>query len=488
MVAETSRSRRGLPLTLRLAVALGLASFFVALLVAFLGAERIDREGVRQREQDRVGFVAELAERMAPQLERGDMLRVAILATAARDLSNGRVLVLDRTGKVCVDTALALGERQLGLLASSGAFQRTLDQDDHKSVLRREALAPVRLGGEVVGEIRLQHELLLGQTPFAWSLFGTVFLCCMSLVAVGAMMSHHWSTRVRKATNALMHLAVGEVSGASEQSGPGELQELSLALHELDRGMHAGLNRVAEGYLELATQVLEGLQKRGLIAAGHGERTARYAALLAARLGLLPQDRRDLELACKLHELGKAWVRPTILQKQGPLDQAERQSLRQHAQRGAAMFDFFPSLRRVAIIVRHQGERYDGHGHPEGLRGDRIPLGARILAIASAYDLATVCSQSEPTMDREQALRQLQADRGTVFDPWLLDLFGVEVRRADLPPHGDKPVMISPAGVVPYKTADSDLQDPLALDDSMERDLACELEIMFDEGPPEEKA
>jgi len=280
----------------------------------------------------------------------------------------------------------------------------------------------------------------------------------------------------------VIHLAAGEVGGSDQEPAPGELQELSQALAELDRGMHDGLNRVAESYVELAAHVVDGLERRGLVAEGHAERTEVYANLLAQRLQLLPEDRRDLALASRLHDLGKAWVRPSILQKQEPLDELERESLRQHPVRGAAHIEFMPSLRRAAQIVRHQGEKYDGNGGPDGLRGDRIPLGARILAIASAYDLLTVYAALDRPSSRDAALAQLAEDGGTVFDPWLLELFTAEIKRA-VSAIGDKPVMISPAGVVPYKIAET----PFATGDG-EQDLETELEVMLDDTPPEDQA
>ena len=475
MFPESSRNRRGMPLTLRLSLALTVASLFVALLVAGLGADRQARERAEAEAAGRVQFAQQFADRLSPFLERGDLLRMSMLATAGRDLATSRIVVLDRAGKVALDTALVLGGRQLSLLTQGGAFQRLVEQEGQRW---RESLVPVRFGGDTIGEVRLQSPLQPESAGFDAGLFGLVLLCCLTLVAVAALMAHHWSGRVRSVTDSLVQLATGHLTGGAQQSAPGELRDLGHALQELEKGVHDGLSRVVDGFVSLASQVVDGLERRSLVPAGHAERTARYAAMLAERLDLRAGDRRDLELACRLHDLGKAWVRPGVLQKQGALTDAERQSLQNHPLQAAEHLDALPGLRRVAAIVRHQHERHDGTGHPDALRGERIPLGARALAIASAFDLLTTCGDGH-ALDAEAALEQLAADRGEVFDPWLLELFAEEIRRAPPAVAVDRPVMIMPGGAVPYRL------EPTAVEDT-EDGTGDELEVMFDDAPPEE--
>jgi response regulator RpfG family c-di-GMP phosphodiesterase len=198
---------------------------------------------------------------------------------------------------------------------------------------------------------------------------------------------------------------------------------------------------------------------------------------------LLPSDRQELDLACRLIDLGKSWVRPAILQKQGPLDESELDSLRSHPVRAAEHLGCMPGLRRVARTIRHQNERYDGGGHPDGLRGDRIPIGSRIVAIASAFDLLTTCAEDRP-LEWEEALEQLTQERGSVFDPWLLELFAEEIGKA--PPATDRPVMIVPGTTMPWKS----MEGGAAHDDDLDAEgdaAAPDLEVLFDENRPEER-
>jgi HD-GYP domain-containing protein (c-di-GMP phosphodiesterase class II) len=481
MVPRTERKARGWSLTLRLTVALAAGAFFVALLLGFLGADREDHQRTVLAANKERQLATTLAARAAPLLERGDLMRLSVLAAVARDQTDGRVLVLDRNGRVVLDTALVLGERQLGLLSGEGLYQRTSVRSAGPPV--RETLAPVRFGGELIGELRLQREVVATAAQFDFTWFGLVLLSCLTLVAVAAIMGHHWSARVRSATDALIRLSAGEVAGVASDPAEGELQDLDIALRQMERGVQDGLQRVGEGYVAMALQVVEGLEDRRLAPPGHGERTAQLAAMLCERLQLLPADRADIDIAGRLVDLGKAAVRVSILQKEDQLTELEAQSLQNHPVRAAEQLECVPGLRRVAQILRHQSERYDGKGSPDGLRGDRIPIGSRILAIASSFDLLITCADERP-LDWEAALAQLGFARGDVFDPWLLELFEEEVRRNPPTTATDRPVMIVPAGSMPWRSpglAEYQVEDESAFDED-------DLEVMLEERRHEEGA
>jgi HD-GYP domain-containing protein (c-di-GMP phosphodiesterase class II) len=475
MAPSTDRRPRGSSMTQRLGFALSLGAVFVATLLGLLGAELRSRSAREADAAAELTLARSLAERAAPLLERDDRSRLAMLATVARDHLQGRVLVLDGRGKVAVDTAQVPGEHTLGLLAAGGAEQREHErQDGGRS---RETLVPIRYGGELTGELRLQCDVPPTVVAFAFDWFGLGLLACLSLVAVATVMCHHWSARVRSATDALIRLSAGEVAGGVVDLGDGDLQDLGNALREMERGMQDGLQRVGEGYAAMAQQVVDGLESRRLVVPGHGERTARLASRLAERLQLLPADRQDLELACRLVDLGKAWVRAAILQKQGRLSELEAESLARHPSRAGELLDCVPGLRRTARIVRHQLERYDGFGGPDGLRGDRIPLGSRILAIAAAFDQLTQSGDS--SCDWQQALLQMNGARGEVFDPWLLDLFAEGVTQEPPTDAADRPVMIVPGGNLPWRAHRNDATEDAG--DDAEEAVADDIEVLLDD-------
>lgn len=430
----------------------------VALVAGWLGGDR----DMRQRQVDaangELALAVTLAERGAPLLERGDMMRLSVLAALVRDQVGGRALLLDQRGRVVIDTALALGEQQLALVTASGPFQRPCPRGH--GVAWRESLAPVRLGGEIVGEVRLQCEPRAVAAGFDFGWFAIVFLCSLSMVAAAALLGHQAQARWAKAVDA---------AGT-------DLDQASHLLQEFDRGTQAGLQLVGDGYVAMALQLVDGLERRRLVPPGHGERTAALAARLAERLQLSAPERRDLETACRLADLGKAWVRPSILQKQAALTEVESRSLQHHPVRAAEQIECVPSLRGVARIVRHQQEQHDGCGTPEGLRGARIPVGSRILAIAAAFDLLTNCA-GDHEVDWQRAMQQIEQACGSVFDPSLVRLFAEEIQKAPPQACADRDVMIVPGGVMPWRDARRSADD----DDEDDEGNVQDLEVLTDE-------
>jgi putative two-component system response regulator len=119
---------------------------------------------------------------------------------------------------------------------------------------------------------------------------------------------------------------------------------------------------------------------------GHSERLSEYALQLGESLDLTDEDLETLRISCLLHDIGKIAVSDAILTKSGPLTPEERLVMNQHPVVGESICAPLKSLRRVLPIIRHHHERMDGSGYPDGLRGYRIPLKARILQIADIYD------------------------------------------------------------------------------------------------------
>ena len=476
-----SRLRR-LSMPARVFLALGMGAVAVALMLGLLEAERSGRQERLSQAQRQREFAVQLAERAAPLVQQRDLLRLSMLATAARDLHDARVLLLDQQGRVMLDTGLVLGDRRLSLLATSGPLQRTVDQPSGPAL---ETLAPVRFGGETLGEVRLQTAPPSVRVAFDSGLFGLVLLAGLALAAAAAALARGWAARLRSLTSSVVQLAAGQPTQALQRDTTREVEQLSLALTELERGVQDGMRRVVDEFVQMCLQAVDGLERQGLVPTGHGARTARYAMLLADRLELQPADRHDVELACRLSDLGRACIAPSLLRKQR-LSEEESATVRSHPQLAAQRLDCLPGLRRAAQILRHSGERPDGLGVPDGLRNDRIPLGSRMLAIASAFDLWTTCGEGRP-LGPQAALLRMAEDRGEAFDPWLFDLFAEAVRAA--PPEevageaaADKAVMILPAGGLPQTRPNPALEAQ-----GYDYDLAQELELLLDDLPPEER-
>jgi two-component system cell cycle response regulator len=170
--------------------------------------------------------------------------------------------------------------------------------------------------------------------------------------------------------------------------------------------------------------VLLGLQRERDPELGtHVQEVAHLARLMGARLEMSEGDLADLVAAAELHDIGKAAIPDAILKKPAPLDDEERAFIERHTVIGERILASAATGRTVAAIVRATHERYDGHGYPDGVRGEQIPLSARIIAICDAYEAMTSARVYQAAVPAQRALAELAQGAGSQFDPKLTDLF-----------------------------------------------------------------
>ena len=144
--------------------------------------------------------------------------------------------------------------------------------------------------------------------------------------------------------------------------------------------------RIAGGRGRMAVDVLlSALAKEEPAAFAHAREVADLATAVAQSLGLDRRGRENVARAAELHDIGKMAIPGEILAKRGPLDASEHELMRRHTLVGEAMICAAPTLRPIALLVRASHERWDGRGYPDGIEGEAIPLGARIVAVCDAF-------------------------------------------------------------------------------------------------------
>lgn len=159
-------------------------------------------------------------------------------------------------------------------------------------------------------------------------------------------------------------------------------------------------------------------------AAGHSRRVAVQSRIIARRLGLDDQEILRVECAAHVHDVGKIIVSPEILEKPGQLSPCEFEEIQRHAVFGARLAASLDDPGLTAI-VRHHHERIDGSGYPDRLRGDKIPLGARIVAVADTFDALTSCRPYREARSPSEAIRIIFDESGVTFDPDVVTAFVV---------------------------------------------------------------
>ncbi|MHB1018424.1 MAG: HD-GYP domain-containing protein [Coriobacteriia bacterium] len=180
---------------------------------------------------------------------------------------------------------------------------------------------------------------------------------------------------------------------------------------------------LSEAYTSTVRSLVSAIEAKDPYTRGHSERVAEYSGLIAAQMGLSRPEVETLERAALLHDVGKIGISLETLLAPRALTADETRAIRRHPSLGSDLVADVEFLGNLVDIVRHHHERLDGAGYPDGLIGDRIPLLARILAVADAYDAMTSDRAYRPGMDPTEACTELRRVAGTQLDCTVVDRF-----------------------------------------------------------------
>ena len=194
-----------------------------------------------------------------------------------------------------------------------------------------------------------------------------------------------------------------------------------VAVQRTSRVMMAQQKNLRVAHLGTFHALARAVDARDSETGDHSGRVASYAVEMARRLGLSAEEIAELKIAAELHDIGKIGVPDAILMKPGPLTPEEWDLMRQHAIVGSNILQSTPLSEVVKQAVRHVHEWWGGRGYPDKLHGDQIPLFARILAVADAFEAMTSKRPYRRPFSTEQALAELRQMRGIQFDPQVVD-------------------------------------------------------------------
>jgi len=165
---------------------------------------------------------------------------------------------------------------------------------------------------------------------------------------------------------------------------------------------------------------------------GHSRRVNTYAVALAEAIGLSPDEVSKVSTAALLHDIGKIGIPDKVLNKKGGLNEEDWRAVKAHPRLGANIISNIPNLVPCVSIILHHHERWDGGGYPEGLKGEEIPIEARILAIADSFEAMSSARPYRPALSLEQVVKELRQVAGHQFDPQLVKVF-IGIIEAELP-------------------------------------------------------
>jgi HD-GYP domain-containing protein (c-di-GMP phosphodiesterase class II) len=173
----------------------------------------------------------------------------------------------------------------------------------------------------------------------------------------------------------------------------------------------------------MLTILSRAIEARDAYTRGHSTRVTALAEAIALRLGWDEERLELLQLGGPLHDVGKLAISDEVLQKPGRLDDEELAQIREHPRLGARILLRLAAFRGALPYVLYHHERWDGNGYPTGRAGEEIPLEARVLAVADAFDAMTSDRPYRPALSRREALAELEQCSGTQFDPEIVRVF-----------------------------------------------------------------
>jgi len=226
-------------------------------------------------------------------------------------------------------------------------------------------------------------------------------------------------------------------------TGPEAFEEIYLRLRQFTDSLPCteiaqepppdGPRALPQSILDTVTSLAYAIDAKDQYTQGHSQKVSAYAALLAEALGMSDLEVEEIRLGAVLHDVGKVGIPETILNKSGPLNLEEWDTMKTHVTFGGKLLEPLVPLARIREMVLHHHEFFDGSGYPEARAAENIPLGARIITIADSYDTITSDRSYKKGRTAEQALSELERCAGTQFDPRLIAAFVRAMRQLPNP-------------------------------------------------------
>lgn len=231
---------------------------------------------------------------------------------------------------------------------------------------------------------------------------------------------------------ALFHTGRPNAAEAWEESQLAEAIAAQASLAVENASLYEDIER---GYFSTVQALAKAIEVKDPYTRGHSEKVTTYALMIAEEMGLDERERQKLKYAATLHDIGKIGIAGRVLNKPGALTEEEYTHVKTHPLLGDSIVEPVEFLQEPRPIILHHHERYDGKGYPDGLKGEDIPLCARILSVADAFEAMRSDRPYRKALPLEEARQELVRNAGTQFDPEVVEVF---LRILDR--HGGDPV------------------------------------------------
>jgi putative nucleotidyltransferase with HDIG domain len=266
-------------------------------------------------------------------------------------------------------------------------------------------------------------------------------VCLAGALALGVLFARRLSRPITRLADSTRAVAVGQYGASVEVTGTAEIADLSENFNIMSASIRDAFERVQKAARE--NQELFIASIRALAAAidakdpytrGHSERVARYSSAIAKELALPAEEARKVRLSALLHDVGKIGVDDRIIRKPTALTDEEFDLMKAHPVKGAAIMEAIPQMADIIPGMKYHHEKWEGGGYPDGLAGEQIPLQARIVAVADAFDAMTTTRPYQKAMEVSYVLQRLREMANKRFDSRCVEALVRSHERGELIP------------------------------------------------------
>jgi putative nucleotidyltransferase with HDIG domain len=248
-------------------------------------------------------------------------------------------------------------------------------------------------------------------------------VCLAGALSLGLLFARRLSRPIAQLADKTREVADGQYGTVVEVTGTAEIADLAENFNQMSESIKDAFEKVQKASRETQEMFLSSI--RALAAAidakdpytrGHSERVARYSSAIAKEMGLPAEDVRNVRLSALLHDVGKIGVDDRIIRKPTALTDEEFELMKAHPAKGAAIMETIPQLAAIIPGMKYHHEKWEGGGYPEGLKGEQIPMQARIVAVADAFDAMTTTRPYQKAMEVGYVLERLREMASKRFD------------------------------------------------------------------------
>ena len=336
---------------------------------------------------------AQISKKLHANRDTRDIL-ACIVKNITRILSaKGSIFWILNTDKQCIETKISHGFDYRSLMYTDYSTLMTLFEDQKKNCV---VIPNAREDDRIPDLERLGKRKINSVTGLFFNITGPF---------TGLLAVYFTGNRTLKAHELEFVTALGEQGAIALEKAIGH-----------DRQILDIYRKIVEGFA-LA------IEARDRVTHGHSLRVATLSRLTARQMGLAEAMVKNIFHAGILHDIGKIGTRDTVLDRLGHLTAKEMEQIRQHPVLGADILLPLTFFSKIAPMIRHHHERFDGSGYPDGIKGEQIPLGARILAVCDVFETITAGRPRMPPKDLPSAIFELKRGVGTLFDPAVVQAF-----------------------------------------------------------------